>query len=84
MSYGIKSSFFKFKVTLTMVAVALTLPKFNHLLKHFGNSENLKKNPFTTFSVTLFTNRRTNPNDYITSAGGYDETNKQNCGRYMA
>ena len=43
-SYGIKSSFFKFKVALTMVAVALTPPKFNHfLLEHFGNSENLKK-----------------------------------------
>ena len=36
----------------------------------------LEENPFATFWVTLFTNRRTNPNDYITSAGGCNDTNK--------
>ena len=51
-----------------MVVVALIPPKFNHfLLKHFGNSENLKKNHPQLFKLHCSV---TNHNDYITSTGG--------------
>ena len=60
-----------------IAAVALIPPKFNHfLLKHFGNFENLKKihsHPFELRSSV------TNPNDYIISAGGGNNTKKQKC-----
>ena len=76
-SSGIKTSFLKFKVALTLVALVLTPATLIHfLLKNIWKLWKLEENPFANFWVMLFTNRRTNLNDYITSAGGCNDTNK--------
>ena len=56
-----QTSFFDFKVALTLVAVALTPPKVNHfLIKHIWTlPENLKKiHPYTSVLCCCLTDGR--------------------------
>ena len=69
-----KNLIFNFKVALTLVAVALTPPKFNHTSAFMTTLKALKISihKFLSYAGHEQTDRLTNPNDYITSAGTQD------------